>query len=514
MWLIRRLAAPAVAIAIASGAAGCTASSEEVAPDRLRLFFPTGAVVSPDGTKLFVANANSDLTFSSGAISVVPLAAIDQVIERWTTLREVPPELCDDDADEGDEQDHACCSRDGDFTETLVCDEELFLGELSAAGVRIGNFATDIALQDLGNGDLRLIVPTRGDPSIAWADWRASESRLVCDDEHPDDPFPSCDDNHRLSFLQNSADLEAVPEEPFSVFVDSASQFAMVTHLTTGAVTLIDSPRSPVLVRDAAVPGSSPQEVFLPVQVTDIQKNVFQPDPTSGLRGATSVAGRTPRDPGDIVYVGSRSEDRIQTFTVGRLLGLPTQPGEVIELPGGAQEYEQSYKDPFLLTGDFFFLDAVGNNNSSPNTSASDTRGMAFSSSGDRLYLLNRRPPTLQILDTSIGPTGVPNNEVIGAVDICRQASTVTVVGSGDAERAYLTCFQDGQIFAIDPHGRGRVEDIITVGRGPYAVTAAPNGQRLYVTNFLEDTIAVIDLTPGSPTRHRVVLRIGEPRPL
>ena len=29
---------------------------------------------------------------------------------------------------------------------------------------------------------------------------------------------------------------------------------------------------------------------------------------------------------------------------------------------------------------------------------------------------------------------------------------------------------------------------------------------------ILEDTIAVIDLVPGSPTRNRVVLRIGEPR--
>jgi DNA-binding beta-propeller fold protein YncE len=139
---------------------------------------------------------------------------------------------------------------------------------------------------------------------------------------------------------------------------------------------------------------------------------------------------------------------------------------------------------------------------------------MAFSPSGDRLYLLNRKPPTLQILDTSIGPTGAPNNQVIGAVDVCRQASTVTVAGAGDDERVYLTCFQDGQIYVVDPHGRGRVEDIITVGRGPYAVAASPSGQRLYVTNFLEDTVAVIDLTPGSPTRHRVVLRIGEPRPL
>jgi len=88
------------------------------------------------------------------------------------------------------------------------------------------------------------------------------------------------------------------------------------------------------------------------------------------------------------------------------------------------------------------------------------------------------------------------------------------VVDSGDGERAYVTCFQDGQVYVVDPRGIGRVEDVITVGRGPYAAVAAPDGRRLYVTNFLEDTVAVIDLVPSSPTRNRVVLRIGELRPL
>jgi hypothetical protein len=39
----------------------------------------------------------------------------------------------------------------------------------------------------------------------------------------------------------------------------------------------------------------------------------------------------------------------------------------------------------------------------------------------------------------------------------------------------------------------------------------APGRRRLYVSNFLENTLAVIDLTPGAATRNRVVLRIGEP---
>lgn len=473
MGLLSKVVAGA---AIVGAIAGCTASADAVQPDDLRFFFPTGVVVSPDGSKLFIANANSDLTYSSGSISVLRLPSVEAVVAGWLASEAIPGSECDDDDDddEYDVPDHACCTQDAERSETLVCDEDLFLAESRAAGVRIGNFATDIALQDLGGGALRLIVPTRGDPSIAWADWSPAAERLLCDDGDPEAPFPSCDERHRLTFLLNDADRAAIPEEPFGIYASSADEYAMVTHLTTGRVTLIDSPREGA------------------VQMTDIQDRLFEPDPVTGLVGATSVAGRTPNVRGGLVYVGSRSEHRIQTLTVGRPFN---------DAP------------PFLITGSWFFLDGVGNDTNT-NSGSNDTRGMAFSADGNRLYLLNRRPPTLQILDTSLGPTGVPRNALVGAVDVCRQASTVTVVDSGDGDRVYLTCFQDGQIYVVDPRGLGRVEDIITVGGGPYSVAAAPGGQRLYVTNYLEDTIAVIDLTPGSRTRNRVVLRIGEPRQL
>jgi len=484
MWPISKMAAAAAAaVAIAAVAAGCTASGDAVRPQNDEIFFPTGAAISPDGKLLFVANANSDLKYDSGTVAVLRVADLETVITAWLGDGTQPGAGdCIDDADNDRKADQVCCEREADFTETLGCHADFFLRSSGPQGVRIGNFATDIALQDLMDGRLRLIVPTRGDPSITWTDWtpgaESSQDRLFCNEEkdETDKPFHLCDEAHRLAFVQNETDRPAISEEPFGVFADTAGQFAMVTHLTTGAVTLIDSPRDPGGV----------------VQVTDVQMGVFGADPATGLRGSTGVAGRNPGAPGDIVYVGSRTEDRIQTFTVGRLAnGAP----------------------PVLLQGNFFFLDGVGNN-ANVNSDGSDTRGMAFSPGGDRLYLVNRKPPSLQIFDTSIGPTGVPRNELAGAVDMCRQASTVTVVDSGDGERAYVTCFQDGQIYVVDPRGTGRVEDVITVGRGPYSAVAAPGGKRLYVTNFLEDTVSVIDLTPGSRTRNRVVLRVGKPRAL
>jgi DNA-binding beta-propeller fold protein YncE len=141
-----------------------------------------------------------------------------------------------------------------------------------------------------------------------------------------------------------------------------------------------------------------------------------------------------------------------------------------------------------------------------------DSRGIELSTSGDRMYLVNRRPPSLQIFDTSLAATGFPKNAGIAATDICRQASTLAVVDPGDGERAYVSCFQDGQLYVVDPRGLSSVEDIILVGRGPYTVVASASHKKVYVTNFLEDTVAVIDVSPTSPDRNRVVLRIGDKR--
>lgn len=428
---------------------GCTADADEVRPQPDELFFPTGAAVSPDDSVLFVANANSELRFDSGTVGVIDLAAVDAVAADWTLNGSVP----------------AGCERDPEHSETLVCSEEIFM--LASASARIGNFATDIAVQDTGNGTLRLIVPTRGDPSIAWLDWDGST--LNC--TRSGQGFSLCDEDHRLSYVHDDADLSGIPDEPFDAFADSAGEFAVVTHLTSGAVTLIDSP-----IGGNAV-------------VADVLAGFFAQDQLTGLRGATGVAGRTPNAAGDIIYVSSRSEDRVQTFTVGR-------PVNDVE--------------PYLLPGNYFFLNLVGGNSGG----SSDSRSMAFSPSGDRLYIVNRRPPSLQIFDTSLSETGAPRNEGLAATDICRQASTLTVMDTGDGERAYVTCFQDGQLYVVDPRGFSSVEDIVLVGRGPYAVAAAPSRKKVYVTNFLEDTIAVVDASPTSIYHNRVVLRIGEVRPL
>ena len=426
----------------------CTAGSEEVRPNPDELFFPTGAAVSPDERFMFVANANSELRYDSGTVVMIDLAKVDEYVTTWTTAGMTG----------------ADCHQDPDHRETMECLEQVFI--LPGASARIGNFATDIAVQDTGSGTLRLIVPTRGDPSIAWLEFDGS--RLSC---NPDaQGFALCDEAHRLSYVHNDPDL-LTPDEPFDAFADSAGQFAVVTHLTSGAVTLIDSP------------------IGRPAIVADVMAGLFATDPASGFRGATGISGRTPGGASDIIYVASRSEDRVQMLTVGR---------PVNNAP------------PYLVAGNYFFLNLVG----AASGLSSDSRSLSFSRSGDRMYIINRRPPSLQIYDTSLGTSGFPKNVGIGATDICRQASTLAVMDTGDGERAYVTCFQDGQLYVVDPRGLSSVENIVLVGRGPFSVVASAMRKKVYVTNFLEDTVAVIEANPASPYYNRVVLRIGDVRPL
>jgi DNA-binding beta-propeller fold protein YncE len=429
--------------------AGCTAAAEDVRPPEDQIFFPTGMAIAPDDSVAFIANANSELRYDSGSVIVLDLAVVDQFADNWTANQTIP--------------DH--CSQDPDHIETLDCSNDDHTNFMRAgAGARIGNFSTDIAVQNTMNGTLRLIVPTRGDPSVSWIDW--SGSTLSCNENG--EGFALCDDTHRLTFVHSDPNLVSLPDEPFNAFADATGQYAIVTHLTTGAVTLIDSP----------IGGNA--------TIADVEVGLFEPDPLTGLRGATGVAGRTPSAAGDIIYVGSRSEGRIQMLTVGH----PVNDAA-----------------PFLLAGNWFFLDAIGNNAGG----SSDTRGMTFGSGGDRLYLVNRNPPALEVIDTSL-TSDFPANTGLGGTDICRNASTLAVMNPGDGDHAYVTCFDDGQIYVVDLSGVIQLDDVIPVGRGPYAVVAAPTRKKVYVTNFLEDTVAVIDVTPGSALRNRVVLRIGEPR--
>jgi DNA-binding beta-propeller fold protein YncE len=447
--LLRSLGAGALVLAVA-----CTASSEQVRPPADELFFPTGVKLAPDESALFVISANSDLRYDSGTVAVIDLDEVDATIERWLDTGVNPGPACDGSAG------RSCCQVDPSFAQALACDEARFLRP--GAGVRIGNFATAMDVQEVGGGDLRLVIPVRGDPSVTWIDFDRQAGVLRCGDAGG---FPLCADERRLTRFALD-DRIALAEEPFGVYADSGGEFAVVTHLSSGSATLVDLPVDGTPVLADAISG------------------LFAADPL-GRRGSVGVAGRSPGDPDGLVYVTSSTESRVQMFGVARLAD----------------------GSPVLQPSAYFFLDRIG----FPGGGSSNTRGVVFGQGGDRGYFLNREPPSVAVVDSSLDATGFPRNEVIGATDVCREGSGLAVADVGEGERVFVTCYQSGDLYVIDPRGRVEVEAVRPIGRGPFAVTAAPGRQRLYISNFLEHTVAVVDLTPGAPTQYRVVLRIGLP---
>jgi DNA-binding beta-propeller fold protein YncE len=426
--------------------AGCPADAEDVRPPESAFYFPIGAAISPDESVLFVSNANSDLRYGSSSLQVVDLDLVDARVRTWVDDGQLP----------------AGCTRDLEGRGTAVCPEEDADFLRADATVRMGNFAGEVRVQARADGAVRVFVPSRGDPSITWGDYTAASGEIDCGGTGS---YPRCDSDHLITRLREDAELIPLTVEPFGMYIDSARGHLVVAHLTTGNISLI----------------TTPPDGDEPPMLVDVKGGFFGVSPITGLRGAVAVAGRLPGSDGNLLYVTSRAESRIQMLHV-----------------------EQPPDSPFPLLSptDFFLL--------SESVLADEQRGLTFSADGNRAYIVGRRPPALITVDTSIDELGRPRNDVIQVTEICPQAGYVEVADVGKGERAYITCFRDGQVWVVDPESAA-LEAVVTVGGGPHNLAVSPTRSLLYVTNFLDNTIAVIDLTPGAPTENRVVVRLGEP---
>ncbi len=344
-----------------------------------------------------------------------------------------------------------CCEADV-MLSAVVCNEALVI----RSAVRTGSFVTEIGVQALDEDTTRLFLPVRGDPSVTWVDYLLGAGTFACGGT---DSFPRCDEDHKLTEFGSGTNvsgttLEDVGREPFSIHIDSDREFGVVTDLSSGAISLVHAPRD-------GVPS-----------LVDVIEDRFRDD---GTRGVVGVAGRLP---GDRVYVTSRVESRVQMFAV-------TQQGDA------------------LIPLDYFFLNRIA--------PGDDMRDIVFRPDGDEAYVISRDPPIVEILDTSLNAQGVPRNVLGGAIEICDQAAGLIAADVGEGIRLYVSCFGAGQVWVLNPE-RQELESVIDVGRGPRALAVSVATQRLFVANVLEDTIATVDLVPGSATKNRVVLRIGRTR--
>jgi DNA-binding beta-propeller fold protein YncE len=146
---------------------------------------------------------------------------------------------------------------------------------------------------------------------------------------------------------------------------------------------------------------------------------------------------------------------------------------------------------------------------------ASDTRGLVFSDDGTRAFVVDRYPPGLVVIDTSL-EDGLPRNQIIDAIALCPEPSLIYLKKIGDSNRAFVVCFAAGTAYVIDTDAL-RLIDTILLGQGPNAMAFSLDDQARplgFVANYVESDIGVIDLLPGSPTEHQLIARIGYPSPV
>jgi DNA-binding beta-propeller fold protein YncE len=75
----------------------------------------------------------------------------------------------------------------------------------------------------------------------------------------------------------------------------------------------------------------------------------------------------------------------------------------------------------------------------------------------------------------------------------------------------YITCFEGGQIYVVDPQA-SLVKAIIEAGHGPTALTFSPTDPTIaFVASYADNSVSVIDLRPESQTEYMVVQRLGFP---
>ena len=506
--------------ALALSGAGCGLGQAGIDPPADQIFLPSGVAVDPDGNWLYVVNSNNDLRFNAGTLLAIDLqkakrdrdkrAAEAGVASPWPECSTT--HFADDTAPEtlAATLDEPCCF-DRLRPHVLNCNERAYVQ--ADATVQIGSFGGDAAIQTYqgADGELvgRIFMVVRAEPSITFVDvthsngsvhMRCNGSRQAAD---PQLRNPFCDDNWRVRRPGGAATSDNVlPEEPHSLALDEKLGILYVSHLTVavnrqivgGGISTID-----IGVQVEGLPDSGLLNRLAPNAINSIAWVVF---PTSAVQGVTAITMNHPGDPNDLLFAVARASPDItgmvlQCQAVGQHCDANDPTSRDLSLVPG----EQITSSVFLPSG-------------------ADVRGFLLSPDGDRAYILHRNTPessastnpaALVVLDRRPERNGEPTNRPSAILEVCSGPTQMQFHDAGRGSLLYITCFEGGQIYVVDPQAP-LVVAIIEAGHGPTALRFSPSDPTIaFVADYADNNASVIDIEPGSPTEYMVVQRLGFP---
>ncbi len=542
----RRLSGLTLTASLATGLLlGCNWTNRGRPPPESSMFFPAGIALDPDHFQgigpscttdaecgdandgwacvndtcrqssrwLFVANANGDRRFNAGSLMIFDLEDFltaatdpDQLIGPGESLSSQKP-----------------CRRAKGEPQVIECAERFFAQ--AEARAHIGDFASVLrAYNPVPNdGESMLLLPVRGDRALNWFRVTTTQDSASIECGQGDDSTIDerrCSEDFILRYRRNDEDLREIAREGFylQVSAESKQPYAWLSHLSFADVTLVDLD---------GLDGGDGRPV-----IVDQSPHFFLSGSAVRL-GGYGIAER-PCDPAAAPKISEEcvTENGIVTceackrpvvygaFRFARLLNQMVTFG----------------LDPNVLDDTFAETCLDANNIGVPGGVSCDARNslvtrvvpgglpltgdsrvpvlaeIAFSRTGDELYVVQTNPGALVRVDTSVDDEGNTVDLPAGEIEVCSRPGTVTLYEDGDARIAAVSCYQSGQIYMIDLNAF-KVAAVVQAGIGPSQMIVDYAREYIYVSNYLDATISVIDLSTKRPTRFAEVARLGLQEP-
>jgi hypothetical protein len=510
---------------------GCVEPDDGREPPLDQIYFPTGLALSPDNSRLYVANSDWDLQFNAGSVQVYDTAR----------LRELLPRYCNADADCGGATQrcdltasvdaatgvqraatHWCVDAvSGDpcaglglqsaperSTSPGVCgpidnrDPALLLGS-----VRIGAFATELLYRENPLGGGRLFVPVRSDATLTWLDVAGGAGTGRAELDCGQGNSSECDSRHSQGDSQGEATPtgEELPIEPFGVDATADGTAIVITHQTEGRVSLFNNdwaeqdrgprlsyvleglPARPVVVTAIPVPEIARLDRLLPTRQLG-----YRPGFWLAYRGGAFIQLLRYHDtfdaPDGIPFLESAFADRLTTTSLNDIRGIAVDES-------ARRTCEQG------CGGD--------------NTCLETCAGVALD-----VFMANGVPATLLSGNsTSIRRATIPNDRVQMSDAIALEPGpSRTLLGSVIGEdglpqrRVFVTSFDARAVTIYDPVARS-IEARVRTGRGPATLAIDSVNALGYVAHFTDSYIGIIDLDRRHTTYGTVIRALGRATP-
>lgn len=445
--------------------AGCMPGTAGIEPPSDELIYPVGLAMTPSGRYLVALNSNFDLKYNAGTLVAIDVSDLAEAL---------PSEACPD----GENDQRKCHLKVTDPVSRCSADGgECFLHESALIfkkdTVFLGAFASDLEVTPKGD---RLLIPVRGSRAILIVDMESTAAAHDVLDCGQGTSGRECGNDHQVVDSGKSGDGipdVTLPIEPYEVTsfdyeardangdVVWITTYGAATHLASGEVSLFqiaeqdartgqETGLAPTLVATVGnvIPGAS-----------GIATNPLSRDVDSSRAGEIYVTGRHDSSP-DIAVL---------KLLTGGGTG-PTHNNPYFNVVGRISLGQDLY-------------------------SATDARGIAITSDGQRGYMVTREPSSLLAIDLA-------GRQMMGQTVVGAEPSSVYLYEhdggtpddpSDDRTFAFVLCFSIDRVYIIETSTM-ELLTTRTTGAGPQALTVDRERGRVYIANFRESTISVLTI--------------------